>query len=77
MADQAEKVAQLVRSVVVPLIDFPDELSINTQVSDDAHLRVEVHVHEEDAGKVIGRQGAVHKDAIRVSVACVLITKET
>ncbi len=61
MADQAEKVAQLVRSVVVPLIDFPDELSINTQVSDDAHLRVEVHVHEEDAGKVIGRQGRVVK----------------
>lgn len=61
MADQAEKVAQLVRSIVVPLIDFPDELTINSQVPDDGHLRVEVHVHEEDAGKVIGRQGRVVK----------------
>ena len=42
MADQAEKVAQLVRSIVVPLIDFPDELTISSQVSDEGHLRVEV-----------------------------------
>lgn len=61
MADQAEKVAQLVRSIVVPLIDFPDELTISSQLSDEGHLRVEVHVHEEDAGKVIGRQGRVVK----------------
>lgn len=61
MADQAEKVAQLVRSIVVPLIDFPDELTISSQVSDEGHLRVEVNVHEEDAGKVIGRQGRVVK----------------
>lgn len=61
MADQAEKVAQLVRSIVVPLIDFPDELTISSQVSDEGHLRAEVHVHEEDAGKVIGRQGRVVK----------------
>ena len=37
------------------------ELIVSSQVSDEGHLRVEVHVHEEDAGKVIGRQGRVVK----------------
>ena len=59
MAAQTEEIAGLVESVIRPLIDNPDDL-----VTEDGSIFVEVRVNEEDAGKVIGRQGRVIK-AIR------------
>ena len=53
MAEQTEDIVGLVESVVRPLVEFPD-----------GSILVEVRVNEEDAGKVIGRQGRVIK-AIR------------
>ena len=61
MAEQTEDIAGLVESVVRPLIEFPDELQIEASDAEDGSILVELHVNEEDAGKVIGRQGRVIK----------------
>ena len=64
MSDQTQDVAGLVESLVRPLIEFEDDLDIQASESEDGGIYVEVRVNEEDAGKVIGRQGRVIK-AIR------------
>ena len=64
MAEQTEDIVGLVESVVRPLIDFPDDLEISASDAEDGSILVEMRVNEEDAGKVIGRQGRVIK-AIR------------
>ena len=64
MAEQTEDIVGLVESVVRPLIEFPDELQIEASDAEHGSILVELHVNEEDAGKVIGRQGRVIK-AIR------------
>ena len=64
MAAQTEEIAGLVASVIRPLIDNPDDLVIDARETEDGSIFVEVRVNEEDAGKVIGRQGRVIK-AIR------------
>ncbi|NGM17148.1 KH domain-containing protein [Xiamenia xianingshaonis] len=61
MADQLENIQGLVESVVRPLVDFEDDLSINAVEEADGSILVELRVNEEDAGKVIGRQGRVIK----------------
>ena len=48
---------------IVGLVDA-DDLEIQASETEDGGVLVEVRVHEEDAGKVIGRQGRVIK-AIR------------
>lgn len=65
MATQTEEIAGLVESVIRPLIDNPDDLVIDARETEDGSIFVEVRVNEEDAGKVIGRQGRVIK-AIRM-----------
>lgn len=64
MSAQATDIAGLVSSVVEPLVEFPDDLEITSSEADDGTILVEIRVHEDDAGKVIGRQGRVIK-AIR------------
>lgn len=64
MADFLQESAELVRVLVTPLIDNPDDLDIVSKASDNDTILVEIRVNEEDAGKVIGRQGRVIK-AIR------------
>lgn len=64
MSAQATDIAGLVSSVVEPLVEFPDDLEITSSEVDDGTILVEIRVHEDDAGKVIGRQGRVIK-AIR------------
>ena len=60
MANLTEDILGLVTSVVYPLIDFEDDLEINGYEEDDAII-IEIRVNEEDAGKIIGRQGRVIK----------------
>ncbi|BAK44847.1 KH domain-containing protein [Eggerthella sp. YY7918] len=64
MADQTEDIVGLVEAVVRPLIEFEDDLEISASDTEDGSILIEMHVHEEDVGKVIGRQGRVIK-AIR------------
>lgn len=54
----------LVRTLVEPIVEYKDDLSIEEVESEDGVPCVEIRVHEDDAGKVIGRQGRVIK-AIR------------
>lgn len=61
MADTAVDLAELVATVVEPLIDHPEELEITPVTDDDGNVLIEIHVNPEDAGKVIGRQGRVIK----------------
>lgn len=63
MSELAEDIVSLVEAVVLPLVDNPDDFEAT--VSEEAgEILVEMNVNEEDAGKVIGRQGRVIK-AIR------------
>lgn len=61
MAEQTEDIAGLVEAIVRPLVDFPDDLEIAMGETEDGAILVEVRVNEEDAGKVIGRQGRIIK----------------
>lgn len=64
MSELTEDLAGLVESVVRPLIEVEEELDIDSFETEDGAILVEIRVNEEDAGKVIGRQGRVIK-AIR------------
>lgn len=64
MSELTEDIAGLVDAVVRPLIEFEDDLEISANEGEDGTILVDVRVNEEDAGKVIGRQGRVIK-AIR------------
>ncbi len=61
MSQQTEDIAGLVEAIVRPLIEFPDELQIDASETEDGAILVELRVNEDDAGKVIGRQGRVIK----------------
>lgn len=60
MTEQSSNIAGLVESVVRPLVDFEDDLEITSREEGNTII-VEISVNEEDAGKVIGRQGRVIK----------------
>ena len=59
--DSVENIASLVETLVAPLVDFPDELEVSAEEAEDGTIVAEIRVNEEDAGKVIGRQGRVIK----------------
>ena len=67
MSEQVD-FAGLVRSLVEPIIENPGDLQIEESLDEESGVAlVEIRVHEDDAGKVIGRQGRVIK-AIRTLV---------
>lgn len=61
MATLTEDIAGLVESVVRPLVDHGEDLKIEARETEDGSIFVGLRVNEEDAGKVIGRQGRVIK----------------
>lgn len=61
MSEQTENIVGLVEAIVLPLIEFPDDLEISASGDEDGSILVEMRVNEEDAGKVIGRQGRIIK----------------
>ena len=60
MAEQTQDLTGLVDSVVRPLVDHEDDLEITSHEEEGTTI-IEISVNEEDAGKVIGRQGRVIK----------------
>lgn len=60
MPDIAEELAELVETVVSPLLGTPDDLDI-TATEEDGTVSIAIRVNPEDAGKVIGRQGRIIK----------------
>ena len=61
MAEQSQDLSGLVESIVRPLVDHEDELVVTSRVDENGSTLIEIEVNEEDAGKVIGRQGRVIK----------------
>ncbi|MEX0659661.1 MAG: KH domain-containing protein [Egibacteraceae bacterium] len=59
----AEVLEYLARS----LVDHPDEVSVTETEDDDGELVLELRVHPDDMGKVIGKRGRTAK-AIRTMV---------
>ena len=57
---------ELVETIVKALVDNPDEVSVK-EVSGDQTIVLELRVHADDMGKVIGKQGRIAK-AIRAVV---------
>ncbi|WP_283170574.1 KH domain-containing protein [Curtanaerobium respiraculi] len=64
MSEQTIDAAGLVRMLVESIVDNPDDLNVVQSEEGGGDILVEISVNEEDAGKVIGRQGRVIK-AIR------------
>lgn len=57
---------ELVLFIAKELVNHPEEVSV-TEVEKDGTLTMELRVHPEDMGKVIGKQGKIAK-AIRTVV---------
>lgn len=57
---------ELLTFVAQSLVDHPDQVEVQTTESSEAVI-LELHVAEEDMGKVIGKQGRIAK-AIRAVV---------
>lgn len=57
---------ELVETIAKALVDNPDEVSVK-EVSGDQTIVLELRVHADDMGKVIGKQGRIAK-AIRAVV---------
>ena len=64
MSQTAADVADLVRSLVVEIVDDPESVEVTGTEQPAGEYFIEVSVAEEDTGKVIGRQGRIIK-AIR------------
>ena len=64
MSELTEDLAGLVESIVRPLVEVEEGLQITAEETEEDVVLVEIRVNEDDAGKVIGRQGRVIK-AIR------------
>ena len=64
MSEQTEDPVGLVDAIVRPLVDNEEDLDIQGSETEEGSILVEIRVNEEDAGKIIGRQGRVIK-AIR------------
>lgn len=65
MPEIEQNLVSLVRTVVEPLVEAPDQLEVIASRDEAASsILVEIRVAADDAGKVIGRQGRIIK-AIR------------
>jgi predicted RNA-binding protein YlqC (UPF0109 family) len=56
---------ELVEYIARTIATHPDEVKVTEEVQDDGVIVVELEVHPDDKGKVIGRQGRVAQ-AMRV-----------
>lgn len=61
MSDFTQNSAELVKVIVEPLVDYPEDLDISSYDLDDGTIMVEIRSNESDAGKIIGRQGRTIK----------------
>lgn len=61
MPEQNLDLGGLVRTIVEPIVDHQDDVTIDEKTEENGDIRIEIHVNEDDAGKVIGRQGRVIK----------------
>lgn len=57
---------QLIKSVVTPLVDYPEDIVVNMK-EEEKKLIYHLTVNEQDVGKIIGKNGRIAK-AIRTVV---------
>ncbi|WP_456275523.1 KH domain-containing protein [Bacillus sp. AK128] len=57
---------ELIETIVKPLVDYPEEIVIE-ELEDDHHITYKLTVHQDDVGKIIGKNGRVAK-AIRTVI---------
>lgn len=62
---------ELVEVIAKSLVDYPDQVEV-TEIDRSRSTVLELHVAEEDMGKVIGKQGRIAK-AIRAVVKAAAI----
>lgn len=65
---------ELLTVIAKHLVDNPDGVSVKDYMDDDA-LILELHVADEDMGKVIGKQGRIAK-AIRTVVKAAAVYED-
>ena len=51
---------ELLEYIAKNLVEYPDDVRVEQKGTDDS-IVLELHVHESDMGKVIGRQGRIAK----------------
>ena len=56
---------ELVEYVARAIASHPDDVKVTEEVDDEGYVVLKLEVHEDDKGKVIGRQGRVAQ-AMRV-----------
>ncbi len=56
---------ELVEYIARTIASNPDDVKVTEEVQEDGHIVIKLEVHEDDKGKVIGRQGRVAQ-AMRV-----------
>lgn len=64
MPEVEQNLVSLVRTIVEPLVEHPEELDLQSSADEGGDILIEMRVNPDDAGKVIGRQGRIIK-AIR------------
>ena len=70
MDEVVNDLAGLVDVIVRPLVTHEEDVEIVATEQGDNHVLIEINVNEEDAGKVIGRQGRVIKAIRTLTRAC-------
>jgi predicted RNA-binding protein YlqC (UPF0109 family) len=60
-------VDELLSYLARELVDHPDDVRVERVEREDGELLFELHVHPEDVGKVIGKQGRIAR-ALRTVV---------
>ncbi len=69
--DNKIAIGDLVRSICEALVEYPDQLRVEVVAEEDSST-VQIHAHESDMGKIIGKQGRIAK-AIRLVVKAAAI----
>ena len=65
----------LVEYLAKALVDSPDEVTVESFEEDDGTVVIELHVAEDDVGKVIGRNGRT-VNALRTVVRAAAVRQE-
>jgi predicted RNA-binding protein YlqC (UPF0109 family) len=68
-------VKDLVEYLAKALVDSPDEVTVESFEEDDGTVVIELHVAEDDVGKVIGRNGRT-VNALRTVVRAAAVRQE-
>ena len=69
MDEVTYELADLVATIIEPLIDEPESLEVTSEMYEPGHMLIEIKVSPDDVGKVIGRQGRIIKSIRTVTRA--------